>query len=150
MKSALQNLAIATFAASLFCGPAAAKTTLEFRLVVECMPGDRPLTLKPAGETLCVTKSNIADLSNVTSAALGYVSGNEAIRVVLNSAGAARMKAATTTHPNGRMAIFYNGVLVSAPAYYGVISDFVEVDFGEHGSKLKEIAAALKSAIGRK
>ncbi|HEV2652423.1 MAG TPA: hypothetical protein VGU69_14270 [Rhizomicrobium sp.] len=146
MKSTFRTPAAGAFAATALWSAAAAKTTLEFRLVVECMPGDRPVKFE--GEPLCVKKSNVADLSDVTSAAVGTVSGNEAIRVTLNSAGAARMKAATA-HP-GRMAIIYNGTLVSAPIFEGVISDFVEVDFGEHGTRLKEIAAALKSAIGRK
>jgi preprotein translocase subunit SecD len=147
MKSVLRNLAAGAIAVCAFCGVAVAKTTLEFRLVVECMPGDRPVTFE--GESHCVRKSNVADLTDVTSAAVGFVSGNEAIRITLNSAGAARMKAATA-HPGGRMAIIYNGVLVSAPVYEGVISDFVEIDFGEHGTRLKEIAAALKSAIRKK
>jgi preprotein translocase subunit SecD len=147
MKSILRNLVLGTVAACTLGGVAGAKTTLEFRQIVECMPGDRPVKFE--SQPVCLGKSNIADLTNVTSAAVGYVSGNEAIRITLNSAGAARMKAATA-HPGGRMAIIYNGVLVSAPVFESVVSDSVEIDFGEHGTRLKEIAAALQMAVRKK
>ena len=147
MKLPLQILGAAALASLALCGSAAAKTTLEFRPVVECMPGDRPVKLD--GEPLCLKKSSVAELSDITAATLGTASGHEAIRVTLNSAGAARMKAATA-HPGGRMAIVYNGVLVAAPVYESVLSDTIEVDFNEHGAKLKEIADTLKAAIHRK
>jgi preprotein translocase subunit SecD len=147
MKSALRFLVFGVLTMCAAPGVVFAKATLEFRQVVECMPGDRPVKFE--GEPICLGKANVADLKDVTSAAVGSVSGNEAIRLTLNSAGAARMKAATA-HPGGRMAIVYNGVLVSAPVFESVVSDFLEVDFGEHGTRLKEIAVALQSAVHRK
>src|ERR1700760_4656394 len=130
MKTALRILACG---ALLVCGMAdvaSAKTTLEFHMVIECMPGDHGVPFE--GDTLCVQKAAVADLADVTSAAVGTVSGNDAIRLTLGPAGAARMKAATA-HPGGKMAIIYNGTIVSAPVFVGPVSDYLEVDFGTHG-----------------
>ncbi len=147
MKTVLRKLATGALLACAFVGMASAKTTLEFHKVVECMPGDR--SVKFDGDMICVQKGVVADLADVTSAAVGTVSGNDAIRLTLNPAGAARMKAATV-HPGGKMAIIYNGTIVSTPIFVSPVSDYLEVDFGTHGPKLEEIASALKSAIHRK
>jgi preprotein translocase subunit SecD len=147
MKTSLRNLAAGALLVCAFVGVASAKTTLEFHKVIECMPGDHSVTFN--GDAICVQKGVVADLTDVTSAAIGTVSGSDAIRLTLNPAGAARMKAATA-HPGGKMAIIYNGTIVSTPVFVSPVSDFVEIDFGTDGPKLKEIAAALKSALHRK
>jgi len=128
---------------------AAQKTTLEFRPIVPCAATARPLALKNSDEKFCVAPELIADLSNVTAARAGYVYGNEAIRITLDDAAAARMKAATAAD-GVRIGILLDGALVSAPTVHGPVSKEVEVDFGEHGPGLQKIAAALQAGMGKK
>jgi preprotein translocase subunit SecD len=128
---------------------AATRTTLEFRAIVPCAAPAKPLALKNSDEKLCVAPALIADLSNVTAAQAGFVWGNEAIRITLDDAAAARMKAATAAD-GVRIGILLDGELVSAPTVHGPVSKDVEVDFGEHGPGLQKIAVALQAGMGKK
>jgi preprotein translocase subunit SecD len=142
---------LALLAALVLAMPASAAThtTLEFRTIVPCAATMRPLALKDSDEKLCVSAALIADLSNVTAAQAGFVWGNEAIRITLDDAAAARMKAATAAD-GVRIGILLDGELVSAPTVHGPVSKDVEVDFGEHGPGLQKIAAALQAGMGKK
>jgi preprotein translocase subunit SecD len=146
MKRLLLLAAALAFAAPVAASP---RTTLEFRLVVPCTGAAQPLALKNSSEKLCVAPALIADLANVTAAQAGFVNGFDAIRVTLDTAAAARMKAATSGD-GVRIGILLDGRLVSAPAVYGPISKDVEVDFGEHGPGLQKIAAAIQAGMGKK
>jgi preprotein translocase subunit SecD len=120
------------------------RTSLEFRLVIACTPGDQMFLLEATGEKLCVSPDLIADISNITAAQAGTAYGNRTVRITLDSSGAARMTAATAKG-GVRIGVLYRGGLVSAPVVHGPVGRDVEVDFGAWWDKdLDGVATSIR------
>ncbi|HXC54833.1 MAG TPA: hypothetical protein VNU97_06035 [Rhizomicrobium sp.] len=139
---------------ALSLAPAAAAeappATLEMRLVVDCTPGAVPLPHDNQGvsESLCLSPDLILDRSDVVAARTVHTAyGSDAVRITIDDDAVARLSAATAkaAGARGRIAIVYDGKLVSAPMVMDPITgNQVEIDLGLSGDRLDAVAADLR------
>jgi preprotein translocase subunit SecD len=100
--------------------PAIARTHLEMRMEVPCAPGMTSFTLPgeaaPA-RPVCVSTDLILDESGIARVVGGTDprTGAPIAIVIFNKAGQAQFAAATRQNVGHRMAIWFNGAVISAP-----------------------------------
>jgi SecD/SecF fusion protein len=119
MKPAALLLTVSLLAPSA----ALAGASFEMRVVIPCAPGDTPHPA-PNGEAFCLSPDVIVDRSNVVDAQKADGRPGPVLRFLLDPAGRKRFEDATTalSAARGRLAILYDGKIVSAPIVLDPIS----------------------------
>jgi preprotein translocase subunit SecD len=136
-------------AASAAVAAEAPPRTLEMRLVIDCTPGSTPLPFDNQGiaDRLCLSGDLILDRADIVNAREVHTPyGTDAIRITIDPKAVSRLTAATTDHIGRRIAVVYNGKIVSAPIVQEPITGReLEISMGSGIDDLSEIAAALRS-----
>jgi len=113
--------------------PATARTHLEIRLEIPCAPGMTSFSLpRDAGspQVVCLSTDLVLDDSNIVRAVGGTDNrnGRRFISLTLDKAGQARLAAATRQNLGRRMAILFDGMVLSAPLIFEpILGDSVQL-----------------------
>lgn len=115
-------------------------------------PGRKEVTLSGSSgtETLYVLNTDVITLADVQSVQFTTLDTEDALRFVLKPDGGDRMSRATGGHIGGRMAIFVDGSLHSAPSVQQPIDkgEFYVTGGGLTEAKWKTLEAKLAQALG--
>jgi preprotein translocase subunit SecD len=144
----------AAFVALAVPAIAAQPALLEARAIIDCKPGAKTYTLDTGGvmQLVCLSPDLVFDQSDILDSAVGHTAyGTDVVRITLGPSGTDRLGAATAdlAARHGRMAIVYDGKLVSAPMVMDPIKgNRTEISFG-NSDDLDAVVDALRSAKQR-
>jgi preprotein translocase subunit SecD len=102
--------------------------------------------LKGSKELFCVSSQIIADSSNILSVTVGPVFGTQPLlTILLDDAGAAKMKTVSTANVGNRIAVILDGEMIEAPVVREPLSDVLRMNLYMTDAEMEAFAVTLTS-----
>jgi preprotein translocase subunit SecD len=146
----VKTVVVALFAAALFVGAAVAAepSRLQFRIVVDEGDSAASEELPHGGEKLRVLKDVVLDERGIESAARQADGRNYSVSLKMTAEGAERLKEATSKNIGRRLAVVFDGKVLTAPMIRSMIGESAVITGGSNGFSREEAEAVVK-AVGQ-